>query len=196
MTDTSSLAPASASDIAWNVRNGRGAVPPTCSNDTWPRSRPATARSTRSTSSPPTSPAQQAAAVDEAVAAGRDTGRLAGVPIALKDNMCTQGHPDDVFVEDPRRLEAAVRRDDRRSAARGRRRPDRQDEPRRVRDGLEHRELGVRPDAQPARPRRGCPVDRAADRPPRSPPGSRRSRSGPTPAARSANPRRCVAWSA
>ncbi len=36
---------------------------------------------------------QQAAAVDEAVAAGRETGRLAGVPIALKDNMCTQGIP-------------------------------------------------------------------------------------------------------
>ena len=36
---------------------------------------------------------QQAAAVDEAVAAGRDTGLLAGVPIALKDNMCTQGIP-------------------------------------------------------------------------------------------------------
>ena len=36
---------------------------------------------------------EQAAAVDEAVAAGRETGRLAGVPIALKDNMCTQGIP-------------------------------------------------------------------------------------------------------
>ncbi len=35
----------------------------------------------------------QAAAVDEGVEAGRDMGRLAGVPIALKDNMCTQGIP-------------------------------------------------------------------------------------------------------
>ncbi len=35
----------------------------------------------------------QAAAVDEAVAAGRDPGPLAGVPIALKDNMCTRGIP-------------------------------------------------------------------------------------------------------
>ena len=32
-----------------------------------------------------------AAAVDEAVAAGRDPGPLAGVPVALKDNMCTRG---------------------------------------------------------------------------------------------------------
>jgi aspartyl-tRNA(Asn)/glutamyl-tRNA(Gln) amidotransferase subunit A len=35
----------------------------------------------------------QAAAVDDAVAAGRDPGPLAGVPIALKDNMCTRGVP-------------------------------------------------------------------------------------------------------
>ena len=32
-----------------------------------------------------------AAAIDEAVAAGRDPGPLAGVPLALKDNMCTRG---------------------------------------------------------------------------------------------------------
>ena len=34
-----------------------------------------------------------AAAVDALVAAGRDPGPLAGVPIALKDNMCTRGVP-------------------------------------------------------------------------------------------------------
>ena len=32
-----------------------------------------------------------AAAVDACVAAGDDPGPLAGVPVALKDNMCTQG---------------------------------------------------------------------------------------------------------
>jgi aspartyl-tRNA(Asn)/glutamyl-tRNA(Gln) amidotransferase subunit A len=34
-----------------------------------------------------------AAAVDQKVAAGQDPGPLAGVPIALKDNMCTRGVP-------------------------------------------------------------------------------------------------------
>ena len=34
-----------------------------------------------------------AVAIDEAVAAGNDPGPLAGVPIALKDNMCTRGIP-------------------------------------------------------------------------------------------------------
>jgi aspartyl-tRNA(Asn)/glutamyl-tRNA(Gln) amidotransferase subunit A len=32
-------------------------------------------------------------AIDDAVAAGRDPGALAGVPVALKDNLCTRGVP-------------------------------------------------------------------------------------------------------
>ncbi len=35
----------------------------------------------------------RAAEIDEGVAVGRDMGPLAGVPIALKDNMCTRGIP-------------------------------------------------------------------------------------------------------
>ncbi|MGH9098179.1 MAG: Asp-tRNA(Asn)/Glu-tRNA(Gln) amidotransferase subunit GatA [Acidimicrobiales bacterium] len=36
---------------------------------------------------------EAAMAVDQAVAAGEDPGLLAGVPVALKDNMCTRGVP-------------------------------------------------------------------------------------------------------
>ena len=35
----------------------------------------------------------RAAEIDDAVAVGRDPGPLAGVPVALKDNMCTRGIP-------------------------------------------------------------------------------------------------------
>ncbi|MGH9018498.1 MAG: amidase family protein, partial [Acidimicrobiales bacterium] len=36
---------------------------------------------------------RQAQAVDATVAAGGDPGPLAGVPVALKDNLCTRGVP-------------------------------------------------------------------------------------------------------
>ena len=36
---------------------------------------------------------RQAAEVDAAIAAGKDPGPLAGVPVALKDNLCTRGIP-------------------------------------------------------------------------------------------------------
>jgi aspartyl-tRNA(Asn)/glutamyl-tRNA(Gln) amidotransferase subunit A len=36
---------------------------------------------------------RQAAAIDELVAAGEDPGPLAGVPVAVKDNLCTRGVP-------------------------------------------------------------------------------------------------------
>ena len=63
-----------------------------------------------------------------------------------------QGHPYDGRLEDARELRAGVRRDGRRAlqgagAARAR-----EDEHRRVRDGLVDRELRVRPDPQPVGP--------------------------------------------
>ncbi len=81
---------------------------------------------------------ERAAAVDADVAAGRDPGPLAGVPIALKDNMCTRGVPttcsskiladwkppyDGTVVDSSRRCWRSHRG---------------QDEPRRVRHGLIH----------------------------------------------------------
>ncbi len=36
---------------------------------------------------------RQAKAIDEAVASGREVGPLAGVPVSLKDNLCTRGVP-------------------------------------------------------------------------------------------------------
>ena len=81
-------------------------------------------------------------------------------------------------------------------AARGRRRRDRrQDELRRVRDGLVERELGVRPRAQSVGARRARRADRAAVRRPPWPRRWSRSRSAPTPAAPSASRRRSAASS-
>ena len=50
-------------------------------------------RSTPSTWSLADEARDQAAAVDRTVAAGDDPGPLAGVPVALKDNLCTRGMP-------------------------------------------------------------------------------------------------------
>ena len=128
-----------------------------------------------------------AAAIDERIARGEDPGPLAGVPIALKDNLCTRGiattcssrildgwrPPYDATVVE--RLAAAGRRHRR------------QDQPRRVRHGLLDRELRLRPDPQPARPDPGARVARRAAAPRPWPPGSRPGRSDRTPAARSAS---------
>ena len=79
--------------IAADVRAGAGARRATCSRSTSRRSTRARPTSTRSTSCSPTRPARAADEVDAAVARGDDPGPLAGVPIALKDNMCTRGIP-------------------------------------------------------------------------------------------------------
>ena len=74
---------------------------------------------------------------------------LVGVPVALKDNLCTRGRPHDRLVAECSK--PSCRRTTRRpspaprSRRRGRRR---QDQLRRVRDGLVDGELGVRPGAQ------------------------------------------------
>ncbi len=98
---------------------------------------------------------EAADAVDRRVAAGEDPGPLAGVPVALEGQHVHRGRGHHVLVEDPRGLGPALRRHGGHPPARRRGHRHRQDEPRRVRDGLVHRELGVRSHPQPARPLQG-----------------------------------------
>ena len=139
--------------------------------------------------------APAAAAVDASVAAGRGprparrrARRAQGQPVHPR-------RPDHLRVADPRGLAPALRRHRRRAPGRARRRRDRQDQPRRVRHGLVHRELGLRPDPQPPGPHPGARrLERRLGRGGRR--GlRRRSPSAPTPAARSASRRRSAAWS-
>ena len=133
--------------------------------------------------------------VDERVAAGERL-PLAGVPVALKDNMCLTRHADDRGLEDPGELHRAVHRDGRAAAARRGRAADRQDEPRRVRDGLVGRELGVPRDAQSRTTSTACPAARRPAARRRSAGSPRRSRSAATPAAPSASRPRSATSSA
>ena len=71
------------------------------------------------------------------------------MPVALKDNLCTRGAADDRRLADPRALTCRRTTPTVVERLEARRRGDRrQDELRRVRDGLLDRVLGVRPDAQ------------------------------------------------
>jgi aspartyl-tRNA(Asn)/glutamyl-tRNA(Gln) amidotransferase subunit A len=84
--------PASAADIAWNVRNNV-----TSAADVLERHLAAIDEREGEIHAFNVVLADEARAraaeIDEAVSVGRDPGPLAGVPIALKDNMCTRGIP-------------------------------------------------------------------------------------------------------
>ena len=136
-------------------------------------------------------------AVDAAVAQGQDPGPLAGVPVALKDNLCTRGIPTtcssrilegwrppyDATVVTKLRAAGAI--------VVGKTNLDE------FAMGSLHRELGLRPDPQPARRATGCPAGRQRGFGGR---GGRRlrpaRRSARTPAGRSASRPPCAGWSA
>ena len=116
-----------------------------------------------------------AVAIDASVAAGEDPGPLAGVPVALKDNLCTRGIADDVLVAASSRVGGRRTTPPSSSGCAaagavvvGKTNLDE------FAMGSLHRELRLRPDPQPARPQpRARRLVAAAARrrwPPASPP--------------------------
>ena len=86
----------------------------------------------------------------------RAAGRGRRHPARAEGRLHHPGHPHHLRVEDPRDLRAAVRRHRLGAPLRSRQRAARQDELRRVRDGLVQRELGLRTRPQPLGPRPGA----------------------------------------
>ena len=120
----------------------------------------------------------QAADIDRRRKAGKPVGRLAGLPVAVKDLLCAAG---ELTTCASRMLENFRPPYDATVVARlqgGRRRADRQDEHGRVRHGRLDRELGLSDDAQSLGPGRACPAAPAAERRPAWPPAWRRSSIG------------------
>ncbi len=166
----------SALEIRDAIRSGRTSTVEVCRSALDPHRRRRTRRSTRSTRSMRMRALARAAALD---ARRNEDGHLPlfGVPVALKDNLCTRGMADHCRLAHPRSLRPAVRRDGRRTARSRRGRHHRQDQLRRVRDGLVDRVLGVRSDAEPMVDRSHAGrIERRLGGSRRGPPGSARAR--------------------
>ena len=114
----------------------------------------------------------------DARAAGRRTGGAEGQPVR-------QRRAHDRVIEDSRQLPSPLQRDRRRETGSGRRGHRRQDQLRRVRDGVVEREFGVRTGAQSVGDRSHARADRAAVRRRLLPRSACRSRSDRIPADRS-----------
>ena len=103
-------------DIAAAVRAGERSAVDVVDEHLAAHRRRARPSSTPSTSSLADEARAAADAVDRRVAAGEDPGPLAGVPIALKDNLCTRGIPTTCSSKILEGWRAALRRHRRRSA--------------------------------------------------------------------------------
>ena len=99
--------------------------------------------------------------IDDRRAAGKPVGKLGGLPVAIKDVICTQGVKTTCASKMLRELRAAVRRHGRQEAEGGRCGADRQDEHGRVRDGRLDRELRVLQDGQSVGHQRACRAARS-----------------------------------
>ena len=95
----------------------------------------------------------QARAVDARRRKGEPLGLLGGLPVAVKDVLCTQRPADHLRQQDPRRTSCRPTMPTSSKAAPGRRRAARQDEHGRVRHGLVHGEQRLSDDAQSVGPR-------------------------------------------
>ena len=135
----------------------------------------------------------QARAIDERRAKNQPVGLLAGLPVAVKDLICTQRRTDDLRLEDPGKLPPAVRCDGHRETAGRRCRVHRPDEHGRVRDGRLDRELRVLPPRAIPGTWPAFPAAPAAGRRPAWRRAWPAFRSAPTPAARSASRPACAA---
>ena len=82
-----------AREIAAAVRSGARSARSVVSRSTWPRSTPREAEIHACNVVLRDEALAAADAVDAAVGRGEDPGPLAGVPVALKDNLCTRGIP-------------------------------------------------------------------------------------------------------
>ena len=138
----------------------------------------------------PSRPSNGPRALDAHRAAGHTLGPLHGVADRAQGQPLHARRADDRVVADPRALRSAVHRHVRCATRSRRRHHPRQDESRRVRHGVVHRELG----ASGRRAIRTRPIARRADRAAAPPLRSRRAlrprRSAPIPADRFASPRR------
>ena len=112
--------------------------------------RSTTRTSTRFSTSTPTGRSRIADAVDDKRASGEPLGALAGVPVALKDVLCTRGVPTTCGSKILESLHPALQRDCRPAPARRRRRSYRQDQHGRVRHGVLDGKLA--PSARPPTP--------------------------------------------